>query len=136
MVPLETDPTVELGLLLAEPLQELPRLSPCSLMEGLSLPDFNQLINDPIRHDVGWLAMPTKLPSDSPKFEGLACEDPSNHIRSFHMWCSSNSITDDSIRLRLFQRTLTGEASKWYVDQATSSHTTFSTIAQAFLSYF
>ena len=52
------------------------------------------------------------------------------------MWCSSNSITDDSIRLRLFQRTLTGEASKWYVEQATSTHTTFETLAQAFLSYF
>ena len=52
------------------------------------------------------------------------------------MWCSSNSITDDSIRIRLFQRTLTGEASKWYVEQATSTHTTFETLAQAFLSYF
>ena len=52
------------------------------------------------------------------------------------MWCSSNSITDDSICLRLFQRTLTGEASKWYVDQASSSHTTFATLARSFLSYF
>ena len=80
--------------------------------------------------------MPTKLPSDIPKFEGLAGEDPTNHVRSFHMWCSSNSITDDSIRLRLFQRMLTGEASKWYVDQTASSHTTFATLARAFLSYF
>ena len=39
---------------------------------GLSLPDFNQLINDPIRHDVGWLAMPTKLPSNIPKFDLLS----------------------------------------------------------------
>ena len=85
-------------------------------MESLSLPNFNQLINYPIRHDVGWPAMPTKLPSDIPKFEGLAGEDPTNHIRSFHMWCSSNSITDDSIHLQLFQRTLTGKASKWYVE--------------------
>ena len=34
-------------------------------------------------------------------------KDLSNHVRSFHMWCSSNSITDDSVRLWLFQRTLT-----------------------------
>ena len=105
-------------------------------MAGLSLPDFNQLINDPIHHDVGWPAMPTKLPSDIPKFEGLAGEYPSKHVRSFHMWCSSNSITDDSIRLQLFQRTLTGVTSKWYVDQPTSSHTTFATLARDFLSYF
>ena len=81
-------------------------------MAGLSLLDFNLLINDPIFHDVGWTIMPTKLPSDIPKFEGLAREDPTNHVQSFHMWCSSNSITDDSVRLRLFQRTLTDEASK------------------------
>ena len=49
-------------------------------MAALSLPNFNQLINDPIRHDVGWPTMPTKLPSDIPKFEGLPGEDPTNHI--------------------------------------------------------
>ena len=80
--------------------------------------------------------MPTKLPSDIPKFEGIAGENPTNHVRSFHMWCSSNSITDDSVHLRLFQRMLIGEASKWYVDHAPSSHTTFATISRAFLSYF
>ena len=105
-------------------------------MAGLSLPDFNQLINDPIHHDPSWPAMPTKLPSDITKFEGLVGEDPTNHVRSFHMWCSSNSITDDSVHLRLFQRTLTGEASKWYIDQASSSHTTFATLSWDFLSYF
>ena len=105
-------------------------------MAGLSLLDFNQLINDPICYYVGWPAILTKLPSNIAKLEGLAGEDPTNHVQSFHMWCSSNSITDDSIRLRLFQCTLTGEASKWYVDQTTSSYTTFATIAQAFLSYF
>ena len=80
--------------------------------------------------------MPTKLPLDIPKFEGLVGEDPTNHVRSFHMWCSSNSITDDSVRLRLFQHTLTREASKWYVDQTSSSHSTFATLAKAFLYYF
>ena len=49
-------------------------------IEGLSLPDLNQLINDPICHDVSWPAMPTKLVFDIPKLEGLAGEDPSNHI--------------------------------------------------------
>ena len=98
-------------------------------MAGLRLPDFDQLINKPIHHDASWPAMPTKLHSNIPKFEGLAGEDPSNHVQSFHMWCSSNSIIDDSNHLRLLQRMLTGEASKWYVDQAPSSNTTFATLA-------
>ena len=105
-------------------------------MEGLSLLDFDQLINDPIHRDASWPNIPTKLPSNIPNFEGLAGEDPSNHVRYFHMWCLSNSITNDSIHIWLFQHTLTGEASKWYVDQASSSHTTFVTLARAFLSYF
>ena len=103
---------------------------------GVGLPDFSQLINDPIHHDPGWPTMPTKLPSDIPKFEGTAGEDPTNHVHSFHMWCSSNSITDDSVHLRLFRHTLTREDSKWCVDHASSSHTTFATLDKDFLSYF
>ena len=106
------------------------------LMARLSLPDFNQLINDPIHHDADWAAMPTNLPSDILKFEGNAGENPTNHCRSFHMWCSSNSITDDSICLRLFERTLTGDATKWYVDQPSASHSIFAMLTKAFLSYF
>ena len=105
-------------------------------MVGLNLPDLDRLINDPIHHDASWPAMPTKLPSDIPKFEGLAGEYPSNHVRSFHMWCSSTSITNDSVGLQLFQRTLIGAGSKWYVDQPPSSHTTFATLARDFLFYF
>lgn len=66
--------------------------------------------------------MPTKLPLDIPKFEGNPGEDPTNHVRSFHMWCSSNSITEDSIYLHLFQCTLARVAAKWYVDQYFTSH--------------
>ena len=49
-------------------------------MAGLSLPDFDQLINDPICHNVGGPKMPTKLPSDIPKFEGLTGEYLTNHV--------------------------------------------------------
>ena len=59
-------------------------------MAGLSLPDFSQLINDPIHHDPGWPAMPTKLPSNIPKFEGNVGEDPTNHVRSFHIGVCPN----------------------------------------------
>ena len=71
-------------------------------MVALSLPDFDKLINDPIHHNVGWPTILNKLPSNIPKFEGLVGDDPTNHVRSFHMWCSSNSITDDSVCLELF----------------------------------
>ena len=61
-------------------------------------------------------AVPKKLPLDIPKFEGKAGEDPGEHVTTFHLWCSSNSLHDDSIYLRLFQRTLTGPAVKWYIE--------------------
>jgi len=68
----------------------------------LNLPDLSKLINDPVRHIPGWPAVPTKLPSDIPKFEAKSREDPANHIMTFHLWCSSNSLMDDSIRIRHF----------------------------------
>jgi hypothetical protein len=71
-------------------------------LASLNVPDLTKLTNDPILHDPTWPAMPTKLPSDIPKFEGKAGDDPANHVMTFHLWCSSNSIMDDSIRLRLF----------------------------------
>ena len=72
-------------------------------MACLNLPDLARLTNDPICHQTFWPPMPTKLPSDIPKFEGKAAESPQNHIMTFHLWCSSNNIMDDSIRLKLFQ---------------------------------
>lgn len=94
-----------IGTVLATPL--LP------FMVGLSLPYFSQLINDPILHNAGWLAMPTNIPSYIPKFEGNTREDPTNHVHSFYIWRSSNSIIDDFIRIMLFQHTLTREVAKW-----------------------
>ena len=38
-----------------------------------------------------------QTPSDIPKFEGKAGEDPTNHIMAFHLWFSSNNIMDDSV---------------------------------------
>ena len=35
----------------------------------LKLPDLSKLMNDPVSHDLAWPAVPTKLPSDIPKFE-------------------------------------------------------------------
>jgi hypothetical protein len=105
-------------------------------LASLNILDLTKLTNDPILHDATWPAMPTKLPLDIPKFEGKAGDDPANHVMTFHLWCSSNSIMDDSIRLRLFQRTLTGPSTKWYVEEKSGSHTTFESLAKAFLTFF
>jgi hypothetical protein len=102
----------------------------------LDLPDLSRILNDPIRHSPQWPAVPTKLPSDIPKFDGKAGEDPNNHVMNFHLWCSSNSLMDDSIRLRLFQRTLTGAAAKWYIELPRGFFLDFNTLAMDFLTHY
>jgi hypothetical protein len=72
---------------------------------------------------ISWLGRRVaRLPADIPKFEGKAGEDIENHIMTFHLWCSSKNIMDDSVRLRLFQRTLTDPSNKWYVDEKSGSY--------------
>lgn len=65
----------------------------------LDLPDLSQLTNDPIYYLPYWLVIPTKFPSDICNFEGKSREDPSNHVMTYHLWCVSNSLIYDSIRL-------------------------------------
>jgi hypothetical protein len=43
---------------------------------------------------------------------------------------------NDSIRLRLFQCTLTGPSDKWYVDGKFGSRATFESLAKAFFTFF
>ena len=76
-------------------------------------------------HDPAWPAGPTKLPSDIPKFEGKPGENPSEHITTFHLWCSLNSLHQDSVRLQLFQRTLMGPVAKWYIELPRGAFTLF-----------
>ena len=105
-------------------------------MACLNFPDLDRLTNDHIYHKTFWPLMPTKLPSDIPKFEGKAGECPQNHIMMFHLWCSSNSIVDDSIKLRIFQCTLTGAAAKWYIELPQAKYSDFNSLAFMFLQYF
>ena len=100
------------------------------------LPDLTRLMNDPIYYHSYWPPMPHNFPSDIPKFEGKSGEDPSNHVMTYHLWCASNSLIDDSIRIRLFQRTLIGLAAKWYIELPRGSFTNFNTLAIAFLTHF
>jgi hypothetical protein len=107
-----------------------------SYLDSLNIPDLTKLINDPILHDPTWPAMPTKLPSDIPKFEGKMGDDLDNHIMTFHLWFFSNNIMDESIRFILFHHTLTNPASKWYVEEKYGSHVTFESLAKEFSIFF
>jgi len=80
--------------------------------------------------------MPNKFPSDIPKFEGKLGEGLSNHVMTYHLWCASNSIIDDSIHLCLFQRTLIGLVAKWYIELPRGSFYNFSQLATSFLTHF
>ena len=110
-----------------------PRLP---FLEMLNLPDLSRLTNDPVSYDPAWPTVPAKLPSDILKFEGKLGEDLSEHVTTFHLWCSSNSLHEDSIRLRLFQRTLTGPAMKWYIEIPRGEFIVFDDLAMTFLNHF
>jgi hypothetical protein len=83
---------------------------------SLHFPYFSRLSNNMICHDPRWPPMLTKLPSNIHKFEGNPGEYPSDHVTTFHLWCSSNSLKDKSVQLHLFQCTLIGGAAKWYIE--------------------
>jgi hypothetical protein len=94
-------------------------------LSTLNLPYLSKLMNDPVHHDMSWPPVPTKIPSNIPKFEGKTGEDLGDHVTNFHLWFSSNSLNDDSIHLRLFQCTLMGVTTKWYIELPGGTYGTF-----------
>jgi len=102
----------------------------------LELPDLNRLTNDPILYAPWWPVIPHKFPLDIPKFNGNPGADPSNHVMNFHLWCSYNSLNDDSVRLHIFQLTLTGPTTKWYTKLPRASFDNFTSLANTFLTHF
>jgi hypothetical protein len=68
-------------------------------LEMVDLPDQSRLTNDPISHNPLWPTILGKLLSYISKFDGNLGEDPSTHIITYHLWCSSNSLMDDNVRL-------------------------------------
>jgi hypothetical protein len=110
--------------------QQLPFLT------TLDLKDLSRILNDPIHHSPQWPVIPAKLPSYIPKFDGKVGEDPKNHVMTFHLWCSSNSLMDESIRLCIFQQTLTGFAAKWYIELPRGFFSDFNTLAMDFLTHY
>ena len=70
------------------------------------------------------------------KFNRNPGEDPSNHVMTFNLWCSSNSLNYDLVRLHLFQRTLTGPDAKCYIELPRASFDNFTTLAATFFTHF
>jgi hypothetical protein len=68
----------------------------------LDLPNLSRILNDPIHHSPQWPVILAKLPFDIPKFDGKPGEDLNNNVMTFHLWCSSNSLIDDSICYAFF----------------------------------
>jgi hypothetical protein len=102
----------------------------------MDLPDLSRLTNDPIHHYPFWTVILAKLPSDIPKFEGKPRKDPNNHVMTFHLWCSLNSLMDDSIHLCIFQKTLMGSVAKWYIELPCGSFQDFNSLSMSFLMHF
>jgi hypothetical protein len=93
-------------------------------------------MNDPVCHDPAWPPVPSKIPSEILKFEGKSSEDPEDHVTTFHLWCSSSSLNDDSVHLRLFQSTLTGVYMKWYIKLPGGTYQNFHELDLVFLNHF
>ena len=89
-----------------------------------------------VRHSATWPPVPIKLPSEIPKFEGKAGEDLGSHITTFHLWFSSNSLNNDSIWLRLFERKLNNVVFKWYIELSSHAYDRFLDLATLFLNEF
>ena len=113
-----------------QPNQQLP------FMATLDFPYLSRLINDPIHHDPSWPTIPVKLPLNIPTFNNKPSEDPKSHVMTYHLWCLSNSLMDGSIRLRHFQRTLTGTIAKWYIEFPWHSFWDFNILVMEFFTHF
>ena len=105
-------------------------------LDTLELPDLSKLINDPIMHHPSWPPVPAKIPINIPNFEGKTRDDPTSHITTYHLWCVSNSMLDDSIKLHIFPCTLTRNAAKWFIELLASSFGDFGSLYMAFLTHF
>jgi hypothetical protein len=106
------------------------------LLATLDLLDLSHLTNDPILHDMFLPSIPAKLLSHIPKFDEKPGEDPNNHVMTFHLWCSSNPLMDDSIHLRIFQRKIIGAATKWYIELPCISFFDFKSLSMDLLTHF
>jgi hypothetical protein len=101
----------------------------------INLPYLSRLMNDPMSHYPTWPPIPASLPSDMLKFEGNTGEEPGDDVTTFHLWCSLNSLNDDSIPLILFQHTLPRVVAKWYIELPGGAYKTFNQMVLVFLNH-
>jgi hypothetical protein len=87
-------------------------------------------------HNSTWPPVTFKITLEIKKFKGKSGKDPNDHVTTFDLWCSSNSLNDDSVCLRLFQCTLMGVVTKWYMELLRGTYQTFHELALFFLNHF
>jgi hypothetical protein len=102
----------------------------------LHILDLSHLENDPILQTPFWPAIPAKLPLEILKFDEKHMEYPNKHVMTFHLWCYSNSLMDDSIHHKRFQGTLTGATTKFYIELPCNPFVNFNSLSTAFLMHF
>lgn len=61
---------------------------------------------------------------------------PIVNITTYHLWCVSNSLLDDSIFILLFPHTLANNTLKWFINFSTTSFNSFTTLVMSFLTHF
>ena len=105
-------------------------------LDNLNLPDLSKLTHDSVSNDSMWPIIPSLLPSNILNFEGKNGEDPGEHVTTFNLWCSSNYLNHDLVRLWLFQRTLTGPTVKWYIELPRGAYVLFDDLSMNFLNHF
>jgi hypothetical protein len=57
-------------------------------------------------------------------------------VTTFHLWCWSKSLRDNSIQLYLFEHTLIGSVDKWYIELNCSIFSSFGELEMDFLNNF
>jgi len=93
-------------------------------------------MNEPVHHDPLWPPIHTNLPSNVLKFEGKTGKDSCDHVTTFYIWFSSNSLNDNYIILRLFQHILMGVTVKFYIELSGVTYENFNQMVLVFLNHF
>jgi len=110
--------------------------TPLTFLATLESPDLSKLTRNPIMHHPTFLLVLVKILTDILKFEGKMGDDPTSHINTYHLWCVSNSMLDDSIKLCLFPCTFINNETKWFIELPISSFRDFGIFTMAFLTHF
>lgn len=79
------------------PWSELGASNSFHFLAMLDIPDLNKLTNDPIFHNLLWPPIPQKICTYILKYKGKQGEHQGINITTYHLWCVSNSMVDDSI---------------------------------------